>query len=1112
MFITAIDLNDSNLVNGTADARAIFLDGTVDTIRVNMGKSAIEPYTNSTPNGGIHNNSILNTWCTFTKNNSDVYTLTQVRDVNAKGDAHVPGNDTNKTGLAQYHETVAAGEMTIDKKHITLKGKTAGTGDFARVYGDDKTVYLTAELDELINDDGTWGVISDVDTISTGIEATNLVVWNNAVAMAEADDTDTKATKPGDNGRDWSKGVYTLYNDDGVIIAAVVVGEDNGASKNLVYVHTSDVDWEAYNGNSASRARASNDGLFTWTRKVVSNGEEVTLTEVSDGDSYLARMEQYNWYQIKTNGAGEVIAAYKLPGVNDGSDLKDAKLTRYEDLALDYHYYDENKNGKQDFDANGEPIEIGEIAYTVQEGKGAVLYHNEKFINSYLRMSNRTLYVATDDQTGFIVNENVNYVLQQWNSNKKDTFIETGSGAKNLESVIKELNDRYGVFGADGKWTGKNYTYQISAILENGVASSVVIYDNNNDYVRPGDTGSNSIGNISVASNETNKIDGLGKNTSMEILASGSNTLKVEILAPDWAKDANSRVNATATLMMDGKAYERTSITATKGSADVFSYATTAGNSEFTRLQRAIYDFTIDPDEHTFSVVLSDITWAKADVKYVYADGTAVPAAAVAGSSGDIAIGSAANLTIKYDVNDDANYEVDGQLTYKVTGAAKGNDAAELDGELTNDTAKAVNVKAGNGWVTVTIGGVKKAAVVTPDTYTVKANTATSGKVLFAVVDANPTTLSDVADVEWKSYVEAAEDDVVVIKSAKDGVKLESVTAMDPESGDAVTISSEISTNTGVFYFTMPANDVTVTAITTDEVIAEEFFVTEDNSAINVKTNIAPSFADDKAKADFVVNAIKGKYPTARVWMGGSSGTTVKGVEVGDEKYAINDIHVADDLLVVTVNTTKVVSNNASDKVDDALALAGITVTGGAGSDAEKVYITLKRTDNTTPANVGTWGLINTTANLSAVALVDGDVINTNGVNGYAKIDTATNKVAPNTDGMTGANIVAEIAAADKVDIAGTTVGTAGTAQLVKVGTAFTVTAKGANAAAIAANTKGGKLADNTSTGATVAVTPVKSVAPGTEITTDTEMTATVTLTAIQGDVTLKLASADNDG
>jgi hypothetical protein len=914
VFITAIDLNDSNLVNGTADARAIFLDGTVDTIRVNMGKSAIEPYTNSTPNGGIHNNSILNTWCTFTKNNSDVYTLTQVRDVNAKGDAHVPGNDTNKTGLAQYHETVAAGEMTIDKKHITLKGKTAGTGDFARVYGDDKTVYLTAELDELINDGGTWGVISDVDTISTGIEATNLVVWNNAVAMAEADDTDTKATKPGDNGLDWSKGVYTLYNDDGVIIAAVVVGEDNGASKNLVYVHTSDVDWEAYNGNSASRARASNDGLFTWTRKVVSNGEEVTLTEVSDGDSYLARMEQYNWYQIKTNGAGEVIAAYKLPGVNDGSDLKDAKLTRYEDLALDYHYYDENKNGKQDFDANGEPIEIGEIAYTVQEGKGTVLYHNEKFINSYLRMSNRTLYVATDDQTGFIVNENVNYVLQQWNSNKKDTFIETGSGAKNLESVIKELNDRYGVFGADGKWTGKNYTYQISAILENGVASSVVIYDNNNDYVRPGDTGSNSIGNISVASNETNKIDGLGKNTSMEILASGSNTLKVEIIAPDWAKDANSADDLTvnATLMVDGRAYERIEI---KGSDWTRSGATFSANESFTTLGSAIWNLTLDPDEHTFSVVLSDITWAKADVKYVYADGTAVPAAAVADSSGDIAIGSAADLTIKYDVNDDANYEADGQLTYKVTGAAKGNDAAELDGELTNDTAKAVNVKAGNGWVTVTIGGVKKAAVVTPDTYTVKANTATSGKVLFAVVDADkvPTDqagVDKIAASEWKTSVSAATGKVVLIKSAS-SFKLTSVTAMETETGTAIAGGSitEIPTSTGVFEYTVADKDVTIKAIDTNEVTVEKFYVKGDGSELNILTDKDPSpaFTPEETVA-FVVDYFKGVNGYTVV-EDRDANNELSGVKVNGVAVALNKIKIADDLIWAVVDGKTVVSN-----------------------------------------------------------------------------------------------------------------------------------------------------------------------------------------------------------
>ena len=442
VFISAIDINDSNLVNGTADARAIFIDGTTDTIRVNVGKSTLNYFKSGDEPGGYNKNSILNTWCTFTVNNSGVYTLKEVTNVGAKGndDSYVPSdaaNSKNSTGLAQYHEIIGDGEpagsneLTIDKKHITLKGKDASTGEYARVYGDEKTVYLTAELDELTNQAGTWGVIGGVDTVSTGIEGTNLVVWENSAARREADDKKTTTVQPGYSSTgtanrtdptdlDWSKGVYTLYNDDGVIIAAVVVGEDNGAGRNMVYVHSSSVDWEAYNGNSASKARASGDGLFTWTRKVISNGEEVTLTEVSEGDSALASMRQHHWYQVKTNSNGEVIGAYQLPilqedGVtyeDDGSKLAPAKLDRFKDLALDYDNEDVPGNV------------MGEIAYTVQKGgKSTVLYHNRKYIKGYLRMSNRTLYVATDDQTGFIVDQNVSYVLQQWNSNKTDTFV-----------------------------------------------------------------------------------------------------------------------------------------------------------------------------------------------------------------------------------------------------------------------------------------------------------------------------------------------------------------------------------------------------------------------------------------------------------------------------------------------------------------------------------------------------------------------------------------------------------------------------------------------------------------------------------------------------------------
>ncbi|MDE6899237.1 MAG: hypothetical protein K2P16_08270, partial [Lawsonibacter sp.] len=418
-------------------------------------------------------NSILNTWCTYTKNNSDVYTVKQVVDVtNATDGSYLPeGGAKNSTGLAQYHQTAGGSNFPIDKKHITLNGHNiAGVTNFSRVYGNEKTVYLTAELSSLTNQGGTWGVIKGVDTVTTGIENTNLSVWTDAEAVSGAEDNAklgiTGTTEAGK--KDYaSKGVYTLYDDDGIVIAAVVVGEDDGTARNLVYVHSGSVDYEAWNGSSSSRA--DGDGMWTWARKVISDGQEVTLTEVSDGDSDLAAMKQYHWYQIKTNGDGEVTGVYRLPTDNDAGTLPTAKLSRYDDYAEDYEASERTEG-------------IGEIAYTVQNGASTVLYWNKDFINSQLRMNGRTLYVATNDQTGFIVSNNVKWVVQQWDSNAKETYIDEGTTATGLENMIDEINRRYGAT----KENGKTYQYQVSAVIENGIASSVVIYDPNNDYNRPG--------------------------------------------------------------------------------------------------------------------------------------------------------------------------------------------------------------------------------------------------------------------------------------------------------------------------------------------------------------------------------------------------------------------------------------------------------------------------------------------------------------------------------------------------------------------------------------------------------------------------------------------------
>ncbi len=476
VFISALDLNDSNLVNGTANAKALFLDGTVDTIRVNMDKSDINPYDNTATPGRYNKNSILNTWCTYTKNNSDVYTVKQVADVSANGDTYLPGG-TNGGSLAQYHQTAGNTEFKIDKKHITLDGNNSHSGQFARVYGNEKTVYLTAELSNLTNQGGVWGVIKDVDSVTTGVENANLLVWTDqdAADTAGTDKVIIGALKPvptTDDPNYASKGVYTLYNKDGIVIAAVVVGEDDGTARNLVYAHTGDIDWESYNGEGSTRA--DGDGLFTWTRKVISDGQEITLTEVSDGNSDLAAMAQYHWYQIKTNGDGEVTGVYRMPTDEIGGTKHDkldvAKLTRYKDLALDYKPYEYEAGKKQ-----------GEIAYTIQNGANNILYWNENYIKSNLYMDGRTLYVATDDDYGFIVNSNVKWVVQQWDNNAKETYIDEGTTAAGLDNMIKELNRRN--TDRDGKIT--HYNYQVSAIIESGIASSVVIFYNENDYNRP---------------------------------------------------------------------------------------------------------------------------------------------------------------------------------------------------------------------------------------------------------------------------------------------------------------------------------------------------------------------------------------------------------------------------------------------------------------------------------------------------------------------------------------------------------------------------------------------------------------------------------------------------
>ena len=475
MFITGIDLNGSNRGARTADATAIFLDGTID------GDAKID-YADSDFTGvamTTDGNAMVNRWFTYTEDKNGVYTVEIVNSTTAP---------TKKGEIAQHQDTYDPNDGEINDKHIYLNGGLKG---FTNVYGTDDTVYLTVELDELDVNGSHYGIISDVSSVATGISNVDLTIWSTAKALADADANDTTASILG-TGNDWANGAYVLYNWEGDIIAAVVVGEDAGATKNLVYAHTGASYRERYN---------SETGEYTWNRYVVSDGQEISLTEIGDGLSKLDTMEEGNWYQVKYNADGNVIDVVKVTGTAPTGALT---------------------NGK-DFEDN-----FTDLATTIQTGEDTVLYWgtNPEINSDNLKLIGRTLYLDTTSTRGFRVAEDVNIVLEQQNNNTSKTYFETGVNA--LEAIVNELNERHST-------KATKHDYIVSAVIENGVATSVIIDDDNrvcDPYADPDwgtTTGDYEITNIRYPASNLIEIDidneivaGCGLDAKVYISAGGS--------------------------------------------------------------------------------------------------------------------------------------------------------------------------------------------------------------------------------------------------------------------------------------------------------------------------------------------------------------------------------------------------------------------------------------------------------------------------------------------------------------------------------------------------------------------------------------------------------------
>ena len=479
VFITGIDTNESNLKNGTLTAAAIFLDGTMKTISVDMGKSRFNP--DLTATGA---DAVLNTWCTYSVNNSDVYTVTQIT-----GDL---ATDGGKVG--QYKSDPA---NNIDDTHIWLAGATTSGSPYYRVYGNDATVYLTASVNE-INKAGTKNatIIDDVVSTTVGVDNVNIEPWNETKALAEAGDTDSSTASPA-TGNGWnSHGAYVLYNDDAYIIGAVVVGEDAGSASNFVYVHSGSLAEESYD-------KAEQE--YTWLRDVISNGEKITLKEVNgDGVSLLEAMDANQWYQVRTNADGEVtrVTASKVsnePDYDNSTVIGNWNLnshtgiTRYTytldtDCTDTYPAVPSTPNANARYGA-AELVEKAEVK--------TILYHEEFGVIAGKPTvdKNRTLWEYNSRVGGVRIEKTTKVVLdQERNNDGGDVYYYDGH-----EGVVEAL-DQLNTYPVGNANAGK-YNYDLSMVIEDGRVTSVVIKDRVPDgdagttTTRSGDTFVNTVAN-----------------------------------------------------------------------------------------------------------------------------------------------------------------------------------------------------------------------------------------------------------------------------------------------------------------------------------------------------------------------------------------------------------------------------------------------------------------------------------------------------------------------------------------------------------------------------------------------------------------------------------------
>ncbi len=418
LFLTMLDDNNSNLSSKSADARVITMDGKLENISVDLEKSVFQPETLNA-DGGFHRSRVqLNTWCKFKQNSDGTYILTEVP---------VSGRTDQTAGAvkaAQHWQDVAdalerdPGGLTkkIDAKHLSLSacndGRTA-----TLVYGNDQSVYINTTLKNETGDGGKYRVIDSVKGRSVGIKAVRLTMMN----LEKSDDYAAPDYE-----------IYTLYGDDGFVIAAVTIGVVENTT-DYVFVHSDDVSTEEDAGGTQ----------WIWGREVLLDGEIATLNEKGTKLRCLGpeTMEQGAWYEVKLNTSGNVASIQPMKVRLSNADKTDGFIDKAADV----------------------PAAVA--------AKDTVVLADTTTVTQ-LRLVDGMLTTAESSAIPVSSEVKTAVVLAKKDGSDFDTVKDGFDGYSGLESAL-------GILNAANLQSLTAGSVELHAVFEDGVATSIVLHDLN---------------------------------------------------------------------------------------------------------------------------------------------------------------------------------------------------------------------------------------------------------------------------------------------------------------------------------------------------------------------------------------------------------------------------------------------------------------------------------------------------------------------------------------------------------------------------------------------------------------------------------------------------------